>query len=224
MTTEEQKQGELDRLPESHYNAAVQLHNQEFRTLGERTTAFLIIQSILIAGFFTVLVNPTWFPSAFPFIILGISIAGVLFCISHHISGKTGSQAAFKWKQYMLYIENKRQDAPWNWVYNCCSDNHEKHGEPRKRNLFRRLLCRRCLLERSPLPSSWITTPAIFLMVWFCASLYVVVRLLLPNDHLHSNSLICPSVSISISFIIMLFALGALSFVIWQASVWWQNR
>lgn len=141
------------------YNTAIQLHNQEFRTLGERTNSFLIVQSILVAAFVMIRVNPELFPYAFPLISGGISMVGILFCVLHYSAGKLGSQTAFRWRQYMLHIENRHPDAPWNWFYKDCKD----------AGLERRLL------DKSPLPSAWLISPAIFFLVWLGAIAYIVV-------------------------------------------------
>ena len=206
------------------YNAAVQLYNQEFRTLGERTTAFVIIQSILVAAFVAVLVNPNWFPYAFEFITFGISIVGILFCISHHVAGRSGSTVAFMWRQYMRGLESNHQDAPWKRVYDYCKAEHKKHGEAQLKNLWTRLQCERCLLERSPLPTAWIVTPFIFLMIWFAVSLYLTARLFIEGDPLRLNLFLPLPASISLSIIVSLLGLGALLFIICSCRVWWKTR
>jgi len=211
------------------YNAAVQLYNQEFRTLGERTTAFLIVQSILVAAFVTVLIIPAptieeTLPYAFYLVLIGIIVVGILFCVLYYLAGRSGAQAAFRWRQYMLYIEHNQQDTPWNWVYNYCDEEHKKHGEPpqkRKvytwlRNLFTRLQCERCLLERPPLPSAWLFSPAIFLMVWASAIIYIVLSYM-PQRGFPWDS--APTLAISIFIFLIFFFI-----IIWRCTVWWKTR
>lgn len=140
------------------YSAAVQFYNQELIVIGQRTMAFLIVQSILVAAFVTILINPNLFPYAFPLIAGGISIVGILFCVLHYLAGQLGSQAAFRWRQYMRRIENEHPDATWNWFHREC----EGTGLERQ------------LLDKPPLPSTWLISPVIFFLVWLGAIAYIV--------------------------------------------------
>lgn len=171
MTMGNQEPREPLTQPES-YNVALQLHNQEFRALGERTGAFLLIQSVLVAAFVTVLVSQNTFAYAFEFIALGIGLVGILYCIIHNHAGSSGSQAAFRWRQYLRSIENNQENTPWNWVYEHCP--HTCHGRGIIRFLTQ-LRCERCLLEKSPLPTTWLVSPAIFLLAWIVALVYVII-------------------------------------------------
>src|SRR4030067_1402413 len=109
------------------YNAAMELLIHEFRTLGERTNAFLITQSIFV-GAFVLLVTQTKLQHHMSMVIaLAISIIALLFCILHYFSGKTGAEQAFKWRFYMHNeIEKKAKDIlecpvfPWQYLYNKC--------------------------------------------------------------------------------------------------------
>ena len=194
--------------PADEYNAAVQLHNQEFRALGERTTAFLIAQSILVAAFVHILTGRGHFPIAFEVIALGIIVIGILYCVLHYLAGQSGSQAAFRWRQYMMrHIENNDQDAPWNWFYDHCEHTHE--GE-RHRNILARLLCEKCLLKRRPLPTAWLISPAIFFMAWIAAIISIIWKLGLP--------LPC-TIALTV-----LFAAGALYSILWRWKVWWHHQ
>lgn len=152
------KDGNSEQLSLSdHYNAALKLHNQEFRTLGERISAFLIAQSILVAGFVMILTNKQLFPMAFDIIALGIILAGTLYGLLHHWAGKLGSEAALAWRKYMRELEGDQAKAPWNWL----------HGELRgglQKGFF----------KRAPLPSNWLGAPMIFLGVWSFFYSYVV--------------------------------------------------
>jgi len=220
--------------PAESYNAALQLHNQEFRTLGERNYAFLIAQSILVVALVTVLVNSKLFPYALIFIMWVIIMAGILFCISHHLAGRAGSTAAFIWRQYMLDIERNQQDTPWNWVYNYCEERHKKHGEPpqkRKvctwlRSLLTRLKCDRCLLERSPLPIVWLITPGIFAGIWFAFSFYIARRLFIKGDPLTLNltDFFPLGLAQAISIIVTLIAFGVLCYLICRFVKWFRTK
>ena len=99
------------------YSAAVQLHNQEFRALGERTAAFTIVQSIFIPALGTILINHSWFPHFAIIIIWVINTFGALFCLFHHLAGRSGSRAAYTWRQYMLFLEKGQNTTPWSWLY-----------------------------------------------------------------------------------------------------------
>lgn len=216
MTTRRRRPTEPLKPSESYY-AAAQLYTQEFRTVGERTNAFFIAQSIFFTAFFLTLASQKLFPFAFTYVVSGIIVIGVLFCVLHLLAGRAGSRAAFRWRQYMTHhIENNHADTPWNWFYIDCK--HTPQGEIHKK-LWHRLKCERCLLERPPLPSAWLFSPAIFLMVWSVASLYTPIKLSMEGDPLRSNLLF--PLPLSMSIIVALFALGALGFVIWHLIVWW---
>ncbi len=199
--------------PLDSYNAAVQLYNQEFRTLGERTMAFLIVQSILVAAFVTVLTLPAQtmretLPYGFYPILIGIIVVGVLYCLLHHSAGSFGSRAAFRWKQYMRHVESNDLETPWDWFYE-----HSPHT-CRGKGIIRFLTqsqCERCLLEKPPLPSTWFFSPAIFLTVWAFAIIYIFLR------HMGGRvPLLCP-LTVGVSVFILVLA----SFIMWRwASPW----
>jgi hypothetical protein len=159
MTTGRQRQRAPNLTPAESYNAAVQFYIDEIRSLGERTNAFLIVQSILVAAFVHIIISRASFPTAFGLIALGISAVGVLFCVLHYLAGRTGSHGASKWRRYMRrIIEKKQPDAPWEWFYR-----DSEHS-----------CWYKYLYARRPFPSSWLMSPAIFLLVWACAISYTV--------------------------------------------------
>ena len=188
------------------YNAALQLHNQEFRTLGERANAFLITQSILVAAFVYFATRQNI--AAPEFIAWGVILAGIWLCFVYYLAGKSGSQAALWWREYMRNMENSQQFMPWNWMYNQYT---HKHGQERYRNLLRRLTCERCWLERSPLPIVWLITPAIFLAVWGGATYYI--------REIRDFSLFLYQI---VPLIISWFLVA--TFIIRGFIVWWQQR
>lgn len=216
MTTERPKPRAPFTEAES-YNVAVQLHNQEFRTLGERTMAFLIVQSILVAAFVTILTIPPstmkeTLPYAFYPFASGIIVVGISYCFLQYLAGRSGSQAAFRWRQYMRHIENNHPDTPWNWFYADCQ---HTHSERKFKGWWSRRHCERCLLERPPLPSSWLISPAIFLLAWACAIIYIFLRCI--GGRVPLNSALAIGTSI---FIFLIF----LSLIIWRCLAWWRTR
>lgn len=164
------------------YSAAVQLHNQEFRTLGERTTAFLIVQSILVAAIVHVIISESSvLPYAFIGVVSGIIFIGALYCLLQYKAGRMGSQAAFRWRRYMLYIEKKKEKrkAPWEWFYEQCKqpkiEDWEKPSTGKKTSEAK-------LLYKLPWPYTWLASPAIFSSVWCGAAVYIIYRLLWASD------------------------------------------
>lgn len=184
--------------PAELYSAAIQFHNNEFRTLGERTVAFLIIQSILVAALVHVITIPVpvlrqTFAYAFYPVAFGICTLGILFCVLHYVAGLVGSKTALRWRQYMQGIENNQQD-PWKSFFNKCSE-HEK-------SLFKSL----------PLPGSWLFSTAIFLWAWFAAVTYLVLRYM-PEHGIDWVS--APTLGILIPIFILF-----LSITIWRLKSW----
>lgn len=187
------------------YNVAVQFHNNEFRTLGTRTTAFLIVQSILVAAFVGLVTIPapivkeTFGYAFYPFA-FGIAVVGVLFCVLHYVAGMSGSQAAGRWRRYMRHIENHHPDAPWEWFYR---DSERSPWERRQ-------------LERLPLPSAWLFSTAIFFWIWVSAIIYLVLRYM-PEHGVSWHE--APTLRILIPLFMV-----SLSLTIWLCIVWWRNR
>jgi hypothetical protein len=143
--------------PTESYNAALQLHDQEFRTLSERTNIFLISQSIFVAALALLLTSQQCLPVDLDIPALGIVIAGTLYCLLHHKAGLQGSRGALIWREYMLKIEAGNNNAPWKWFYKT----------------YRSKQYSECLLVRPPLPSAWLVSPSIFMLLWLGAPFYV---------------------------------------------------
>lgn len=152
------------------YNAAIQLHNHEFATLSAKTNAFLIVQSILIAAFITMICYKQSFPMAFDVIALVIISVAILYCFLHHKAGWSGAQAAFRWRRYLLYMESGRDGLPMTWFRSSCE---HTHNEKKCTGWYSRLTCEACLFTRIPLPNAWLFTPSLLLAWWLLASLYV---------------------------------------------------
>ena len=161
MPTREKE--EMQQKQREYYNAALELHNHEFRALGERSSLFAVIQSILISGLALTITGQGVFGYIFPYTVPGISLVGAVICLIQYRSGLSGSENAFLWRQYMLGIENDTCDAPrnnmpWNWFYH-------RYSNPG-------------LLKQFPLPSVWLYTPTVFMVVWSFASAYIPIRIL----------------------------------------------
>ena len=189
----------MKREQRERYNAALELHNHEFRTLGERSSLFVVIQSILIGGLALTITGQEVFGYVFPYIVPGISLVGAIICFIQYKAGLSGSENAFLWRQYMLSIENDASDTPqdnmpWQW------------------------LCRRYsnpgLLKKFPLPSAWLYIPTIFMFVWFGASAYTPIRILFDASFaLSSNrqvALIISAIILAGVVILLLFFISRL--------------
>jgi len=186
------------------YNAALELHNHEFRTLGERSNLFAVIQSILISALVLIMIGQEEFGYVFPYTVAGISLVGAIICFLHYKSGLSGSENAFLWRQYMLSIENDVSDTPpdnmpWKWF-------HDKYRGPGS-------------LKKFPLPTAWLFTPTIFMFVWFLASAYIPVRIWFDISFASSSIrqvAFIISIAISVSVLILL-----LFFIIQSAKYLW---
>lgn len=147
------------------YNVAAQFYNQELSIIGQRSNAFLVVQSILVVALATFLTNTQIFPYALVLIMWGISILGSLFCLQHYLSGLTGATSAKYWRRYMRTIENSRLDTPWKqfglyW---------EKEGGDDLINLTPA----KGHLDRPPWPTAWIITPPdVFGCLGRCVGIY----------------------------------------------------
>ena len=149
------------------YSAAAQFYNQELSNIGQRTAAFLIVQSILLAAFVPLLTNQQQLPIAFDIVAVGITIVGSMFCIIHYQSGESGAQTAFVWREYLLDRENGHDDAPFHQFW----------------ELYRQRLFSQSTAGRPPMPVAWLVTPAIFVVVWLCALGYVISNYVLAQGN-----------------------------------------
>ena len=193
--------------PFDSYNAALQFYNQEFGALGERTNAFLIVQSIFVAAFGLLLASQQPPPIAFDVLTLGIIIAGISYCALHQQAGQSGSRGALLWREYMRHIESDQPDAPWKWFY----------------SMYRQKSYPNYLLERPPLPSAWLASPAIFASVWFGALLYVVFNYILAQRveelaqyHRVSCWLFAILTFVAVTFLVITIFLIVRGFVMWR--------
>lgn len=161
------------------YSAAVQFYNQELSNIGQRNSAFLVVQSILIVALATFLSNSAQFPYVLIAIVWAICILGSLFCLLHFVSGRTGAMVASNWRRYMSHLENRESNAPWVVFYS--------YSKEEKRGRCSIGLSVEDLLKRTPWPSTWIITSIAFAVVWFGISIYLVVRSRLSDDPLFNG-------------------------------------
>jgi len=163
-----------------YYNAGIQQHNNEFRTLGDRANAFLLTQSIFFTALILILIYQD--EVAAPFIIMaGIILLGISFCLLYIRAGRSGAYSAYAWRRYLLHLENKHPEAPWNWFAKYFEGKTEEAEKEAKccvtKSLMKHhpwVIDERALAKRLTLPSVWIFSPSAFLAVWFCASIYVL--------------------------------------------------
>ena len=179
-----------------YYEYAVQLHNQEFRTLSERANSTLIVQSILISGLILILIyEKNIFGYILPYVITGIVFIGGLIAFLLNISGKEGAQAAFAWRRYMRRLEEGEIVKPYKWFYGHYKDTRRDRNERDKG-----------LISKLPLPYHWIAMPSILLFIWTIASLYVPMRIQFDSSFaIESCRCVAFWMSIAVSIIVGLF-------------------
>ena len=172
------------------YNVALQLYNNEFRALGERANSFLFPQSIFVAALLLIFTNLKNAPIAFDVIALGIITIGILFCALYLRAGLLGAQAAYTWRRYMRRLEKKPQDTPWEWFRKASEDIPQKtESKSFWTQLWWSLTNKKGdLLDKLPLPNSWLFSPLIFLFVWTCAYIYIFIGYLINYRIAHYNT------------------------------------
>jgi hypothetical protein len=159
----------------------------------------------------------------------GLTIAGTLFCLFYHLSGRSHARAAFKWRQIMHSAEAGKERGLWDQFWKLGKVFHNKHIQETKskrcciKNKYNQHRCDICLDKRLPLPHIWIFIPAVFTIGWIITSLYLVVRLFLPSDPLHENPVLSLPlwVIITIAIIVSLFTIGVLAYIVCQGIKWW---
>ena len=184
------------------HNTALQLRGQESAALGTRTSIFLVVQSVLVAGLANIIISGiTPVPYIFAGAVSGICMVGALYCRIQHMAGRQGALAAFRWQRYMRYIEeNEDPGEPWQWFYQQWHRPQlaewEKPPQTEKSNkasLVGRLLHKLAwpsiwrthetkLPYKLPWASTWLLIPTIFSLVWSVAALYVGIRLCYETD------------------------------------------
>jgi hypothetical protein len=184
----------MNQRQREYYNTALELHNHEFRTLGERSNLFAVIQSILISASALIIIGQREFGYIFPYTVSAISLVGAIICFLQYKSGLSGSENAFLWRQYMLSIESHASDRPkdnmpWHWFY-------RRYSGPGTLNKF-------------PLPSVWLYTPTLFMFVWSGVSAYIPIRIWFDTTFATSSNrhltLILSAVIGAIILILLLF-------------------
>lgn len=211
-----------------YYNAGIEQHSNEFRTLGDRANTFLLTQSILLTAFILILINRTIFPILFDIIRIGIILLGIFFCWLYIRAGRSGAYSAYAWRKYLLHLENKHPDAPWNWFKKYFESKTEKAIKEAKCCVTKFLMERHpwvidegALAKYLPLPSVWIFSTIAFLLVWACASVYVLINYSLV--YYHQTPLWPYILIISLSSIVLLFIIIFSVYLLRQACKEWKN-
>jgi len=154
------------------YKTATELYTSSLRALEQRSGAFLLIQSFLIAGYVLLLTRCNNELNIFMYIIVGI---GIITCFSFFIAGNTTSIDTAIWRSYMRMLEknehNENRSDELPWVY------YNKEYRERTKGALGKLL--RTALDKLPGPTLWLGLPAFFITAWIC----VLVALKCTNCH-----------------------------------------
>lgn len=151
-------------MDKDKYKTAVDLYICSIRALEQRSMAFLIVQSFLVAGYVGLLIQDKNSLEGFMW---GIIAIGIIICGSFFIAGKTTSLDASVWRSYMEMIESKESTAseeikpPWDYF-----------GETYRK----RAGCfTRTAIDKLPGPTLWIWSPAVFLAAWTFALIMIFI-------------------------------------------------
>jgi len=211
-----------------YYNAGIEQHSNEFRTLGDRANTFLLTQSILLTAFMLLLINRTIFPILFDIIRIGIILLGIFFCWLYIRAGRSGAYSAYAWRKYLLLLENEHPYAPWNWFYDYFNNKTEK-AKKEANCCITKFLMKHCaslidegaLAKKLPLPSSWIFSTSAFLVIWACAFFYVLIDYGMVYCHQTSPWLFIPI--IVLGSIVLLSIIIFVVYLLRQAWKEWEN-
>ena len=135
------------------YRTTVDLYICSIRALEQRTMAFLIVQSLLAAGYAALLSRYGENPNVTPLLMSGVILIGIAFCFVLYAAGRTVAQDALIWMKCMQSMEGNDKDEPWSCFH--------QYGS--------RFSLQRHCLNRPPGPTLWIYSPALFLAAWACA-------------------------------------------------------
>jgi len=149
------------------YESYIQLYTQELAAIGQRSQAFLVGESIMVTAFVTLIANQRSFPVAFDLLSCGLTLIAILYCIFHFLAGESGAQAAFIWREMAESVEKAQEHAPFTEFWN----RYEAHKFNKK------------LANRPPLPHAWLTTPALFLILWLGVIGYAVANYVSALEH-----------------------------------------
>lgn len=126
---------EVNNLPDNEVDrcqsTALELLVHEFRTLSERNNAFLVVQTIFIGAVGVVLTQllrsistPFGLEETVEFwIIIIISLIGIIFCTAHQNSARNGAEQANFWRNYLRALEQRKRTnngvgQPWTVLFN----------------------------------------------------------------------------------------------------------
>jgi len=140
------------------FKAAVDLYTCSIRALEQRSMAFLIVQSLLVAGYVTLLARC----NAERGVIAVIIAMGIIFCFAFFIAGKTTSIDASAWRSCIKQMDNTTSDpVTESKLWSCYKAAYSKQSD----------CVTRGAPDRLPGPTLWIFQPAVFLAVWISAIL-----------------------------------------------------
>ena len=133
------------------YRVAAELYSSSLRALEQRSMVFLVVQSLLAAGY-AALFSQVVRNSDATILMLGIALLGIAFCFIAYVAGRTVSQDVWLWKKCMQNLERNPRDKLWAKI--------EEDG--------RIFYFQRHCIDRLPGQTLWIISPALFLAAWLC--------------------------------------------------------
>ncbi|MFC1982438.1 hypothetical protein ACFLV5_01420 [Chloroflexota bacterium] len=154
------------------YRTATELYSSSLRALEQRASAFLTTQSLLVAAFAVLFIsfysniNLSLFVS-----IIGICLIGFIISLTFYFYHQVTSKDAAFWRAYSRFLEDNFPEEnkgingqnPWQTFYK-----YAKNKEPKY------LGSRGDAAEKLPAPMLWLLSPAIFLIAWLCASVWII--------------------------------------------------
>ncbi|APV44158.1 Uncharacterized conserved protein YegP, UPF0339 family [Dehalogenimonas formicexedens] len=155
---------------EQAYTHSMELLIHEFRTLSERNTIFIAVQTILvgISGTLAYFISGDTLNPLLIFIVSGFGLA---FIMINYYSGKNGSEQAKFWRDYMNALENRitlrGKGLPWHSLFTLLATDH-------KHRFVGKWLCGACLIKRNPYPFAWLFYPMLFLFGYASAIAVVI--------------------------------------------------
>lgn len=175
------------------YHFALLMHNKEFAILGQRTNAFLLVQSILMGGFILILIYRTSFNSFFELLSIALAVIGLVFCIMNIKGGMASSSSALKWRKYLIVLENGDKEAPFHSFISKFEHSHKDNGF--------HFNCEGCQINVLPYPTSWLFNSFIFIFSWFAGIAYIVISYIAKQYSLESCQ-VCVNIGIFVFFMV----------------------
>jgi len=191
------------------YHFAILMHNKEFAILGQRTNAFLLVQSILMGGFILILVNSDSFYGSFELFAIAVAMMGLLFCIMNIKGGWASASSAMKWRVYIMSLENGDAEAPFNSFISEFKHNHKDSGF--------HLNCEGCQINVLPYPTSWLFNSFIFIFSWFAGVAYILISHIVKN-HILESCQVLANIGVFVFFMVMAGAICTYHYIKWRHS------